>query len=170
MIGAAGASGVGEHQDPLAVVHERLRFGQVGRPRTVLDAEPVPLAHDPPRPAGDLGDQVGAETLHDLVERALHGGQRGQPLDQSVAALDGIPALHGLAIAVDRSRGEIALAVREGLEELGREAMRQVVEHILARRDVDLDIAPVLGRDVGQPAFHQGLAGGDDLDDGGMAG
>jgi hypothetical protein len=31
------------------------------------------------------------------------------------------------------------------------------------------NIAPFLGRDVGQPPFHQRLAGRDDLDDGGMA-
>src|ERR1700730_18448353 len=75
-----------------------------------------------------------------------------------------------MAVAIDRPRGEIALAIREGLEELGREAVRQVVEYVLARRDVDLDVAPILGRDVSQAAFHQGLAGGDDLDDSGMFG
>jgi len=170
VVGAAGATGIAEHQDALAVVHERLRFGQVGRARTVFYAEPVALGDNPPRPPGHLGNQVGAEALHDLVEGALDRRERGQPLDQAIAALDGIPAPHGLAVAIDRPRGEIALAVREGLEELGRETVRQIVEYVLARRDVDLDVAPLLGRDVGQPALQQGLAGGDDLYDGSMAG
>ncbi len=113
---------------------------------------------------------VGAEALHDLVERALHRGKRGEPLDQPVAALDGVAALHGLAVAIDRPRGQVALAIGERLEELRREAVRQVVEHVLARRDVDLHVAPFLGRDVGKATLHQRLAGGDDLDDGGMAG
>ncbi len=62
------------------------------------------------------------------------------------------------------------MAVGERLEELGRKAVRQIIEHIFARRDVDLHIAPLLGRNVGEPAFHQRFAGRDDLDDSGMAG
>ncbi len=170
VVGAAGAAGIAEHQDALVVIHEGLRLGEIGRARTVLDAEPLTLAHDPPRSARHLGDHVGAEALHDLVERPLDRSERGQPLDQAVAALDGIAALHGLAVAIDRPRGEVAVAIGEGLEELCREAVRQVVEHVLARRDIDLDVAPFLGRDVGKPPLHQRLAGGDDLDDGGMAG
>jgi hypothetical protein len=38
------------------------------------------------------------------------------------------------------------------------------------RWDVDLHIAPFLGGDLGQAALHQRLAGGDDLDDRGVAG
>ena len=48
--------------------------------------------------------------------------------------------------------------------------MGEIIEDIFARRDVDLDVAPVLGRDFGEPPLHQRLAGRDDLDDGGMAG
>ena len=47
--------------------------------------------------------------------------------------------------------------------------MGEIVEDIFARRDVDLDVVPFLGRDLGEPALHQRLAGRDDLDDGGMA-
>ena len=98
------------------------------------------------------------------------GGKRRQLLDQPVAARDGLAALHRLAVAIDRPRREIALAVGEGLVELGREGVREIVEHVFARRDVDLDVAPFLGRDLGEAALHQRLAGRDDLDDGGMAG
>ena len=47
--------------------------------------------------------------------------------------------------------------------------MREIIEDIFARRDVDLHIAPFLGRDFGEAALHQRFAGRDDLDDGGMA-
>ena len=74
-----------------------------------------------------------------------------------------------LAVAIDRPRGEIAFRVGEGLVELHRKGMGEVVENVFARRDVDLHVAPFLGRDLGKPALHQRFAGGDDLDDGGMA-
>ncbi len=48
MVGAAGAAGVGEDENPLLVIHEGLRLGEVGRTGAVLDHQPVMLAHDPP--------------------------------------------------------------------------------------------------------------------------
>jgi hypothetical protein len=53
---------------------------------------------------------------------------------------------------------------------LGWEAVGQIVADVFARRDVDLHVAPFLGRNLGEAALHQRLSGGDDLDDGGMAG
>jgi hypothetical protein len=47
--------------------------------------------------------------------------------------------------------------------------MGEVVQDIFPRRDVDANVVPFLGRDLGQAAFHQRLAGRDDLDDGGVA-
>jgi len=43
--------------------------------------------------------------------------------------------------------------------ELGRKAVRHIVEDILTRCDVDLDIAPFLRRYFGEAAFHERLAG-----------
>ena len=37
--------------------------------------------------------------------------------------------------------------------------MSEIVEHILARGDVDLDVSPFLGWDFGEPPLHQRLAG-----------
>ena len=102
MVGTAGTAGIAEHQDALRVVHEGLRLREIGGGRPVLDAEPVALPNDPSGSAGHLGDQVGTETLHDLVERTLHGGERGQPLDQAITPVDGVAALHGLAVTIDR--------------------------------------------------------------------
>ena len=73
MVAAAGAAGIGKHENALLVIHEGLCLGEVGRAGAVLDAEPIALAHDPPRAAGHLRHYLGAEALHDLVERALHG-------------------------------------------------------------------------------------------------
>ena len=91
---------IGKDENTLLVVHEGLRLGEIGRPGTGLDGEPIravltSLTHDAPRTSGDLGHHVGAEPLHDLVERALHGGERRQPLDHAVPPLHGFAALHG---------------------------------------------------------------------------
>ena len=126
MIGPPGAAGVREDEDALGVVHERLRLAEICGTRAVLDDKAIDtvrsgLADDPARAACHLGHDVGAETLHDLVERTMHGRERGQLLDQAITAGDGLPALHGLTVAIDRPRGEIALTVGERFEELGRE-------------------------------------------------
>jgi len=150
------------------VVHEGGCLGEIGRRRPVLDGETFALAHYAPRSAGDLGHDIGAEALDDLVERAGHRLKRCEPLDQLVAAGDGLPALDGLAVAINRPRRQIALAVRERLVELHREGMGEIVEDIFPRRDVDAHVVPFLGRDFCQAPFHQGFAGRHDLDDGGV--
>ncbi len=80
------------------------------------------------------------------------------------------PALDRLAVAKHRPRRQIALAIRERLIELHREAMGEVVQDIFARSYVDADVVPFLGRDLSETPFHQRLAGGDNLDDCGMSG
>jgi len=174
VIAAARPARVGKHQDALLIVHESLGFGKIGRGWAVLDCKAVDatgagLAYNTPRPARDLGDYVGAEALDDLVERPGDRGQARQFLDQPVAAGDSVATLDRLAIAIDRPRREIALTVREWLVELHWERMLQVGEDIFARGDVDAHIVPFVCRDVRETAFHQGLAGRDDLDDGGTA-
>src|SRR3546814_8044835 len=78
-----------------------------------------------------------------------------------------LATLDRLAIAIYRPGRQFALAVGERLLKLHREGVGEIVEDIFARSDVDLHVAPILGRDLGQAALHQRLAGGDDLDDGG---
>ncbi len=99
----------------------------------------------------------------------MHRCQRRQFLNQPIAPRNGLPALHRLAVTIDRSRRQIAFAIGKRFVKLGREAVRQIIQHIFARRDVDLDIAPFLGRDFGKAALHQRLAGRNDLDHRGMA-
>ena len=170
MVAPARAARVGEHEDTLDVIHECGGLGEVCGARTGFDQQPIALADDAARAARDFSDHVGSKPLDDLVEGAGHGRQRGELLDEAVAARDGLTALDRLAVAIHRPGTEVALRIGEGLIELDREGMSEIVEHIFARGDVDLDVAPVLGRDLGEPALHQRLARGDDLDDGGVAG
>src|SRR6266704_3297776 len=96
--------------------------------------------------------------------------KRCELFDQSVTALDGFTAFDRLAVTIDGSGTEVALGIGEGLVELDREGMGEIVEYVLARGNVDLHIAPVLGRNLREPALHESLAGRDDLDHGGVAG
>ena len=77
----------------------------------------------------------------------------------------------GLPVFVDHGpRLKVAVLVGIDLEELCREGMGEIVENIFARGDVAGKIAPFRCGDFRKAALHQGFAGRDDLDDGGMAG
>jgi hypothetical protein len=75
VIAAPGAAGIGEDQDALVIVHEGGGFGEIGRGVSAFDAQSVAALDDAARAAGDFGDQVGAEAVQDLIERALHRRQ-----------------------------------------------------------------------------------------------
>ena len=75
VIAAPGAAGIGEDQDALVVIHEGGGLGEIRRSRAGFDAEAVIARDDAPRAAGDLGDEIGAEAVQDLIERALHRRQ-----------------------------------------------------------------------------------------------
>ena len=91
-------------------------------------------------------------------------------LDHAVAALDRLARNHRIAVRViGRAGVEVAFVVAEELEQLGRERVAQIVEDIFARRDVDREIGPFGGRDLGEAAVEQGLVGRDDLQYAGVA-
>ena len=173
VVGAPGAAGFRKHQDAFDVVHERLSFAEIGRSGAVLDDQAIDaigagLADDAPGTSGHLRNNVGAKALHNLVERAVHRRQRGEMLDQPVASAHRFTALHRLAIPEHWARRKIAFAIGERLIQLRRKRVGQIIQHIFPRRDVDLDVAPFLGRNLGKPTLHQRLAGRDDLDHGRM--
>src|SRR5579875_1231881 len=118
MIAAPGAAGVAEDEDAFGVIHEGGGLGEIRRGGAVLDEQPVALADDAARAACDFGDQIGAESLDDLVERAGYGRERSELLDQPVAACDGLAALDRLAIAIDGPGREITFGVGKRLIEL----------------------------------------------------
>ena len=70
------------------------------------------LADDPAGAARHLGHDVGAKTLHDLIERAVNRRQRSQLLDQDVTTRDGV-SVAGLGRLVD------------GGDEIGRASCRE---------------------------------------------
>ena len=174
VIAAPDAAGHAEHQDALGAVHEGGGLGEVGRggPRTQREALALRVGdlQHPARAAGDLGHGVMAEAVDDLVERRLHRRQRAELLDERVALRHGLLAEHRVAVGVeDGPRHDIAVVVGEGLLQLHREGVRQEIQHVLARREVDGEVVPFGRGNLGDAALHQRLAGGDQLHHGGAA-
>ena len=125
----------------------------------------------PARAAGDLGDRLVPEAVHDLVERRLHRRQGRELLDEGVAPGRGLLAYGGVAVVVEHGpRHDVALVVGEGLLELHRKGVGQELDDGLARGEVDGEVVPLRCRDLGDAPFHQRLAGRDELDHGGAAG
>ena len=77
--------------------------------------------------------------------------------------------MHGLAVDHDGTRENVAFLVGIAFVKLRREALGEIVQDVLARRDVDREIAPFFNRDFGEAALHQAFAGRDELHDGGVA-
>ena len=108
-----------------------------------------------------------AEAVDDLVEGRLHRRQGAELLDERVALRHGLLAQHRVAVGVeDGPREDIAVVVGEGLLQLHREGVGQKIEDVLAGREIDGEVVPFRGGDLGDAPLHQRLAGGDELDDG----
>jgi hypothetical protein len=79
VVAAPGAAAVGKDQDALVVIHKGGGLGKIRRSGPGLDAQTVAALslapHDAPRTPGDLGDEIGAEAVQDLIECALHRRQ-----------------------------------------------------------------------------------------------
>ena len=168
VIAAPDAARHREHQDLLAPVHEGGGLGEVGGSRPATQRQALALrVRDPEhaaRAACDLRHGVVPETVNDLIQRGLHRRQRAELLDQRVALRQCLLAEHRVVVGIeDRPRHEVAVIVLEGLLQLHREGVLQEVEHVLAGRQVDGKVVPLGGRDLGDAAFHQRLAGGDQL-------
>ena len=91
-------------------------------------------------------------------------------LDHRIAAFDRLARDHRIAVGVSRrARMQVAFVVAVELEQLDRERMAQIVEHIFPGRDVDREIAPFGGRDFDEAAVEQRLVGRNHLQHTGMA-
>ena len=175
MVAAARPSGHGEDEDAFGAVHEGGGLGEVGRRRPAAQRQPLAAGigdpQHPARPPGHFRDRLVPEMLHDLVERRGHRRERRELLDQRVAAGDRLLAEHRVAVTVEhRPREQVAALVGEGLLQLHREGVGQELDHGLPRREVDGEVVPFGGRNLGDAPFHQRLAGRDQLDDGGPPG
>ena len=122
------------------------------------------MLQHPARASGDFGDVVVAEAVDDLVEGRLHRGKRAEPLDEGVPLRHRFLAEHRVAVGVEHGpRHDVAVVVGEGLLQLHREGVGQEIQHILPRRQVDGEVVPFGGGDLGDAPLHQRLAGGDEL-------
>ena len=111
-----------------------------------------------------------AMSLNDLVERAGHGIERGETLDHPVAGGDGLAALDRVALGIERgARAQIAVLVCVRFIKLRRKGMLQIGEDHVAGRQIDVQVRPFLGWNLGQTAIEDRLASRNQLDDGGMA-
>ena len=124
-------------------------------------------AQDAAGPAGDLCDGVVTEMLDDLVEGRGDGRQCGELADEGFAARDRFLAEDGVTVLVEDGPGvEVAVVVGELLLQLDREGVGQELDDGLARGEVDREVVPFGGGDLGDAAVHERFAGGDELDDG----
>ncbi|ARU03147.1 hypothetical protein LOKVESSMR4R_03924 (plasmid) [Yoonia vestfoldensis] len=168
VVAAPGATRIGEDQDAFCIVHEGLGFAEVGGGGAVLDLEP-PLTRldDAPLAPRDLSHCIASEMPEDLVERALHRGEGPKMLDKIIPPPLRLAADDRVAIAIEGgARAQIAILVGVRLKKLRREAVHQVVHDVLPRREIDLQIVPVRGRDLFKAAFHHRFAGRDHLNHG----
>src|SRR5690606_37031840 len=107
VIAAPGAASIAEHEDALLVIHEGRSLREVRGRRAVLDRQAcsrtITATNNPPGTPCDLGHDVGAEALHDLIECPRHGWQRAQLLKHLISPGDGFAAFHRLTVAENRS-------------------------------------------------------------------
>ena len=112
-----------------------------------------------------------AEAVEDLVQRRLHRRQRRELLDQGIAGGHCFLAQDRVALGVShRPRHQVAFVVGERLLQLHREGVGQILQARLPWRQVDGDVLPFRDGNPGDAPVQQSLAGGDQLDDAGMAG
>ena len=105
--------------------------------------------------------------VQQLVQGRRRRGQCGEFFQQRVAPGDGFPAKDRMAIGVEYGPGQqIAFFVAKRLLQLDREGVGQKLQHGFPGGEIDADVLPFGGRDLGDAPLHQGLAGGNQLDDG----
>lgn len=70
---------------------------------------------------------------------------------------------------MDETAAHVAVGVGVGLVEVGGEGVFEVAEDVFPGREVDGEVVPFAGGDLGDAPIEEGFAGGDDLDHGGVA-
>ena len=111
-----------------------------------------------------------AEVVQQDVDGGGHGRQRAEAGDEGVAGGERLLGDHRPAVVVEHRDGDhAALVVDRLLVELHRERAHQVLHDVLAGREVDGQVVVLGGRDLGEAAVEERLAGGDELHDGGAS-
>ena len=148
MVGAARATGVGEDQDPLAAFHERRGLDLAGAGRARLELlTAIGAANEPLGAARDLGD-LSVRNARSCASSAdmIGGSAQRCSISWSRAALC-LRIVDRIAVLVDhRHRARGAGVVGEDLHLPRRESALEIVDHVLARRKIDLEVGALLGR------------------------
>ena len=109
---------------------------------------------------------VGTEPLDDRIERGGDRRERAELFDHRVARRHGAAAQHRVAVLVDHRFGtRIAVLVDEDRHQPDREALGEVIDHIFARAEIDLEMLALLVGKIGKTPVEHGLGGRDQLDD-----
>ena len=165
MVGAAGPPGVGEHQDALGAFHEGGGIGLRGTRRARFELLSSPAHRDEPLGASrHLGDHLSAEPGDDGIEHGRDRRQRAKLFDQIVALGFSFRVGDRMAALVEqRSRAHFAGIVAEERHLLDRECPGQIVDHGLARGEIDVEVGALVGRQFAQAAVEDRLGGADQL-------
>ena len=165
MIRPPGPAGVGEDQDALGAFHEGGGIGLRGAGRARFELLPSPAHRDEALGAPrHLGDHLGAEPGDDGIEHGRDRRQRAKLLDQIVALGFGFGVGDRVAALVEqRSRAHLAGVIAEEGHLLDRECPRQIVDHGLARGEIDVEVGALVGRQFAQAAVEDRLGGADQL-------
>ena len=167
VVGASGAAGIGEDQDALGTVHECLGFGDIGSraARLQLLASVCPN-NQAARPACDFGDLVDAEPLDDGIERGRDRRECAELFDHPVACGERGAAQHRVARLVEHRLGAgIAVFVGEHRHQPDRKALGEIIDHVFAGGQVDLERFAFFVAKRCQAPIQHGLRSGDQLDD-----
>ena len=165
MVGPARTARIGKHQDALVAIHERLRLDQVraGSARLKLLAS-IGIDDQPLGAPGDLGDLVHSEPFDDCIERGGDRRQRAQLLDQLLARGERAAAQHRISGIVGHRLGaRCSVLVDKDLHQPHRETPGEVVDHVFARGEIDLEFLAFCRTEVGKPPVEHGFGGRDQL-------
>ena len=164
------AAGVAEHQDVLAAIHEVIGFGLVRARRACFELlAAVSLGDEALRPSCHFGDPLGAIVFDDTVERWLDGWQCAEVLDETMLLLDRRGIVDRASLVVEhRHRAFLAGVVDEYLHLLRGECALEIVDDVLARTQVEVEVGPLFWREAIEAAIENAFCGRHELDDDGL--
>ncbi len=106
---------------------------------------------------------VAAQRRQDGVQDARDGRKAGQVGDQLIAQAQGRLADHRSTVDHHRDHSHPAVLVLDRVHGHDREGAHQIIEHLVLGCQVDREVVPFFGGDLGQAPFHHRLVGRDHL-------
>ena len=170
MVGAPCAPRVGEDEDGFLSIHEGGALSRICRSRPALDPQaPIAIPKRSLAAPGHFGHELWAEGPEKLVKCRRHWGQQHQILDQTVAQGQRLARENGPTVSIgQRHREGAAIFLLDELHLMHGKRVGQIPEDIFPRREHRLGQF-LVGLEPLDAARQDGLAGRDDLHDGGPA-